>query len=395
MVALQEPMTVARTADEFAKLLAGRQKPMANGIILKGSVENPSRLNLAKKEKIQGITQLSSFEFCDEGILTKKAAGIGTGSLVKISTALEKSIEEVSSKNIYKCQIVKCGGECIPVDENMDPSLCSPAIVKMAKCKKEVQVEASDSEEEEMEVDDMDENDSNDKGVAKVLRDGKLYKCTCSADFITKKNYERHISAGANSCCPPKREMTVVEHLKRMMFSKFSEEAKDDLDTEENVRYFRTNLTQLEPITLPESIPLEELPSDDLFAMGFALAARQKSTRYNPKVKAFVLTCFNKGQENNQTKFNYPNIVSLIQNKFPVEHWLKVDQVKNIIKGQLQKLKAEGCNDLDPNQLDLDANNDLELIMEQQNVEEVNQVLQRPGNWLTSHPLKVHLFDFS
>ena len=394
MVALQEPGTVARDADEFANLLSGRQKPIANGIILKGSVENPARLNLAKKDKIQGITQLSSFEFCDEGILTKKAAGVGTGQLVKISPALEKSIEEVSSKNIYKCQIVQCGGICTPVDENMDPSLCSPAIVKMAKCKKEVQVEASDSEEEEMEVDDMDENDSNDKGVAKVLRDGKLYKCTCSADFITEKNYERHIRAGANSCCPPKREMTVVEHLKRMMFSKFSEEAKDDLGTEENVRYFRTNLTQLEPITLPESIPLEELPSDDLFAMGFALAARQKSTRYNPKVKAFVLTCFNKGQENNQTKLNYPNIVSLIQNKFPVEHWLKVDQVKNIIKEKLQKLKTEGCNDLDPDQLDLDANNDLELIMERQNVEEVNQVLQRPGNWLTSHPLKVHLFHF-
>ena len=91
---------------------------------------------------------------------------------------------------------------------------------------------------------------------------------------------------------------------------------------------------------------------------------------------------------------NYPNIVSLIQNKFSVEHWLKIDQVKNIIKEKLQKLKTEGCNDLDPDQLDLDANNDLESIMERQNVEEVNQVLQRPGNWLTSHPLKVHLFDF-
>ena len=152
MVALQEPGTVARTADEFAKLLAGRQKPMANGIILKGSVENPSRLNLAKKDKIQGITQLSAFEFSDEGILTKKAAGVGTGHLVKISPALEKSIEEVSSKNIYKCQIVQCGGECTPVDENMNPSLCSPAIVKMAKCKKEVQVEASDLPDQALQV---------------------------------------------------------------------------------------------------------------------------------------------------------------------------------------------------------------------------------------------------
>ena len=169
------------------------------------------RFNEGKEKKNQ-----PPFEFNDQGIITKKAAGIGEGVLVPISKELEKSIYDCSIQNVFDCQIVERGGQCHTFDNNLDPRLCSPENVKVAKIKKEVPVETSDTEQEEEVVD-----ESGDQGASKVLRVGRLYKCNCSKEFITKGNYERHVNAGSCLGCSGKREMTIVDHLKRNFFQSY------------------------------------------------------------------------------------------------------------------------------------------------------------------------------
>ena len=333
---------------------------------------------------MNGINQLTTFEFHDTGILVKKAAGIGEGLLVPISKELEKTIYDCSIQNVFDCQIVQTGGQCTTFDSNMDPRLCSPANVKVAKIKKEVPVETSDTEQEEEVVD-----ESGDQGASKVLRVGRLYKCNCSKEFITKGNYERHVNAGSCLGCSGKREMTIVDHLKRNFFAKFREEAVDDFALGENLRYFRTNLEKLEPIQLPNFTPTEDFDAEKWFCMGFALVPKERNAKFSSTVKAFVLDCFNKGQKNKDDKKNYAQIAKLIQDTFDVEDWLKESQVKGIIVGKLKKLKAAGCDNLDPAQMDLEAENHLAEMMAHQHIAQTHEILGKEGDWLTSHPLKV------
>ena len=329
-----------------------------------------------------GITQLTTFEFNDQGILTKKAAGIGEGVLVPISKKLEKSIYDCSIQNVFDCQIVERGGQCHTFDNDMDPKFCSPANVKVAKIKKEVSIETSDTEQEEEIVD-----ESGDK--AKGMRVGKLHKCNCSKEFITERNYERHVNEGSCLGCSGKREMTIVDHLKKNFFAKFREEAIDEFALGENMRYFRTNLERLDPIQLPDFTPTEDFDAENVFRMGFALAPKEKNVKITSDVRAFILKCFFKGQKNKDQKVNYVEIARLIQDKFEVEDWVKVAQIKGVIKGKLKELKTAGCDDLDPAQLDVDAENWLGDIMAIQHATQTHAILGKKGDWLTSHPLKV------
>ena len=333
---------------------------------------------------MNGINQLTTFEFHDTGILVKKAAGIGEGLLLPISKVLEKTIHDCSIQNVFDCQIVQNGGQCTTFDSNMDPRLCSPANVKVAKIKKEVPVETSDTEQEEEVVD-----ESGDQGALKVLRVGRLHKCNCSKEFITKRNYERHVNEGSCLGCSGKREMSIVDHLKRNFFAKFREEAIEDFALTENMRYFRTNLERLEPIQLPNFTPTEDFDEEKWFCMGFALAPKEKNAKISSVVKAFVLDCFNKGQKNKEDKLNYAQIAKLIQDTFDVEDWLKESQVKGQIVAKLKKLKAAGCDNLDPAQMDLEAENHLAEMMAHQHIAQTHEIIGKEGDWLTSHPLKV------
>ena len=96
--------------------------------------------------------------------------------------------------------------------------------------------------------------------------------------------YDKHVKEGSCLDHPGKREVTIIEHLKRSVFAKFGEHA-NDLANEKNVRYFRTNLDKLEPIELPESIPTENFSSEHLFNMGFALIGKKKNAPIIQKKK--------------------------------------------------------------------------------------------------------------
>ena len=55
----------------------------------------------------------------------------------------------------------------------------------------------------------------------------------------------------------------------------------------------------------------------------------------------------------------------------------------------MMKLKAEGCDNLDPAQLDVEAENDLARIMVGQHIVKSQKLLEKDENWLISHPLTV------
>ena len=119
------------------------------------------------------------------------------------------------------------------------------------------------------------------------------------------------------------------------------------------------------------------------------LAPKEKNTKITSDVRAFILECFNKGQKAKDQKVNYAEIAKLIQDKFEVEDWLKVTQIKGVITGKLKELKTAGCDGLDPAQLDVDAENWLGDIMAIQHATQTHAILGKEGDWLTSHPLKV------
>ena len=57
----------------------------------------------------------------------------------------------------------------------------------------------------------------------------------------------------------------------------------------------------------------------------------------------------------------------------------------------MKKLKAEGCDNLDPAQLDLEAESDLNLIMVNQHIAKAQKLLEKDENWQISHPLTVKI----
>ena len=133
-----------------------------------------------------------------------------------------------------------------------------------------------------------------------------------------------------------------------------------------------------------------DLDAGKIFDMGFALIPKKKNTAITEEVRAFVIECYYKGQGSKDKKIKFPEITKLIKEKFEVELWLKEDQVKGIIKNEMAKSKADGCKGLDVAQLDLHAEHELQEIMNRRNVAEAKQILERNGDWLTSHPMVVN-----
>ena len=354
-------------------------------LIARGGVINPGRLKL-KKKVFSRITFLSTFEFKDGGILTRKSANIGTGHFVSISTELEQVIKKVSIKNIYNCQILRRSGQSYPFEKDMDPSMCAPEKIKKSNFQLPPTVEnVIDNEDEE-------ENEPEDISEAKPGDKSSLFKCPndlCIADYIRFHNLTKHITEGV--CKAKLRSMSQMNHAKILWFKKFGIQTNSALSDEKS-RYFKTQLGEVLDIELPPDIEL--LPNYDGFrydtplTMGYAMKVNNKLPKITENLQAFVTNLFNQGQITNQ-KYTPTEMKREIHKKFPLKEWLTWSQVKGMIGTLKAKLLAKGSKDLDPDQLQQQAEDEITLEIAMKEVTEAKDVLNNTSNWLSSHPLEV------
>ena len=73
-----------------------------------------------------------------------------------------------------------------------------------------------------------------------------------------------------------------------------------------------------------------------------------------------------------------------------MKEWLTWSQVKVKIGTLKAKLLAEGCKDLDPDQIQQQAEDEINLEIAMKEVTKAKDVLNNTSNWLSSHPLEVH-----
>ena len=354
-------------------------------LIARGGVINPSRLKL-KKKVFSRITFLSTFEFQDGGILTRKSANIGTGHFVSISPELEQVIKAVSIKNIYNCQILRRTGQSYPFEKDMDPSMCAPEKIKKSNFQLPPTVEnVLDNEDE-------DENEPEDISEAKPGDKSSLFKCPndlCIADYIRFHNLTKHIREGI--CKGRLRSMSQANHVKILWFKKFGIQTNTKLSNETS-RYFKTQLNEVLEIVLPPGIEL--LPNNDDFrydaplTMGYAMKVNQKLPKITEELHNFIENLFNKGQITNQ-KYTPADMKKEIHKNFPLKEWLTWSQVKGKIGTLKAQLLAKGSKDLDPDQLQQQAEDEITLENAIKEVTKAKDVLNNTSNWLSSHPLEV------
>ena len=98
---------------------------------------------------------------------------------------------------------------------------------------------------------------------------------------------------------------------------------------------------------------------------------------------------FNKGQITNQ-KYTPTDMKEYIHKNFPLKEWLTWSQVKGKIGTLKAQLLAKGSKDLDPDQLQQQAEDEINLEIAMKEVTKAKDVLNNTSNWLSSHPLEVH-----
>ena len=336
------------------------------------------------KRLINRITFISCFQFQDGGILTHKSANIGQGHFVKISTETEAFIKEITEKNVFQCEILRRSGESYAFDKDLDPAKCAPENVKKSNFKIPGTVEMSNEVPENL-------DEPEDKAEAKS-DNSSLFQCPnelCSADYIRFVNYENHIRNGI--CKVRLRIMSQMNHVKILWFNKFGFQNRTKL-SDESSRYLKTHLDELLEIVLPPMIELvpncDGFSYDEPLKMGFAMKANQKLPKITEELKSFVKNLFNEGQSSNQ-KYTTAEMVTEIHKSFPMKEWLIFSQVKGMIGTLKAKILAKGSKDLDPAQLIKQAEDELALEFAIAEAEKAKTILNKPGNWLSSHPLEV------
>ena len=128
---------------------------------------------------------------------------------------------------------------------------------------------------------------------------------------------------------------------------------------------------------------------DDALVMGYAMKMNQKLPKKTDELKKFVENLFNEGQRTNQ-KYTTSEMQKEIHKNFPLEEWLTWSQVKSEIGANKARLLARGSKDLDPDQLQQEAEDEVDLETIVIEVEKAKKVLNNTNNWLSSHPLEVN-----
>ena len=294
-------------------------------------------------------------------------------------------------KNIYNCKILRRSGQSYDFEKDMDPSMCAPEKIKKSEFKLPGIVEHSETVLES-DNEDENENEPEDISEAKSGDVSAIYSCPndlCTADYIRFHNLTKHITEGV--CKAKLRSMSQMDHAKILWFKKFGIQTNSALSDEKS-RYFKTQLGEVLEIVLPPDIEL--LPNYDGFrydaplTMGYAMKVNNKLPKITENLQAFVANLFNQGQITNQ-KYTPTEMKKEIHKKFPLKEWLTWSQVKGMIGTLKAKLLAKGSKDLDPDQLQQQAEDEIALEIAMKEVTEAKDVLNNTSNWLSSHPLEV------
>ena len=131
---------------------------------------------------------------------------------------------------------------------------------------------------------------------------------------------------------------------------------------------------------------------DKPLEMGYAMKANQKLPKITEALEKFVKNLYSSGQKTNQ-KWTPDQIVKEIHKNFPLKEWLKWGQVKGMIGTMKAKVLAQGSKDLDPAQLQQEAEDEIALELAANEISKAEDVLNSTKQWLKSHPLEIKGLD--
>ena len=254
----------------------------------------------------------------------------------------------------------------------------------------------------------IDNNPRNDIDINSDLTDKKnrqekeetgVFFCTndlCEKRFIRFQNLENHIMHG--TCKVRKHQESVTSWFKREYFNHFSAQAQKTIGNDAKDAYFATHLKTLKPVTVPEGIQFLENSSFDItYEMGYG---QPKSTRgkssFTKEQKAFAKQIFMHGQTTKQ-KLD-PALASERMRKavdsegnhlFKPKECLTASQLKGLFSRWMAEAKAQGSKDLDPEQIEHEASDDIESEVNLQTIQTIQSGVNSDEVWMKSHPLEV------
>ena len=382
----------ATTAKEFSLALVGLN-PVANTLVLCGKIMNKPAKSKERKQ-IPGVTKYKDFLFCTNGIIARSFSGIGpNGKKIKL--------ERTSKFNVtYECDFVLPGSsghrivsyakstqmDCIP-QKHTNRDYHASGTVTLVKGTFGDFDDSSDS--------------------TGTLVENSMFLCPnqqCNARFRTNRWYQHHLQGG--KCYVQLRSESIEGHLKRMWFSKFSnnlDSLSAILPNQDN-RYLATFFSAIHAPKIPVGLVRKPTEIEESPVEGFALYVRPKVVRFSETQLSFVRTIFNQGQEDGkkatpaQTVWQMKTYRRNGKLLFKPKERLDEDQVKALfgrffaeVKSQKQGKPAEN-KPIDGEEIisaeeadEFDSYEDLEAV------NSILKDLDAPESLGIRHPIKVSL----
>ena len=333
------------------------------------------------------------FQLMENGFLLWRHADIGEGRLVQLDKKKLKEMAKKVKKLEYDCSIVMTDGTLVKVDQNLEPTLCLPQ-----KC-----VPHNYKEHEMVPTENPFGQDTKEKEVQPSGALG-IFHCPhelCEKSYLTYGGLEKHIATG--NCKIRFRQESVSSWFKRNYFNHFNGQAKDIVGNVES-RYFQTNLTTLEPVTISELVrPMENSSIKCMNEMGSALTKSARGQKnFSSKQKDYLRQIFTDGKQS-KSKLNHDIASEKMKRArkedgsllFTPKEWLTPEQIKGLFSRWFAELKSAEQPGLSAEEIEDEARDEITLQMQEDEIKRIQMEINKDGDWLKSHPLEVSCIFFA
>jgi hypothetical protein len=388
---------------------------VANVKVFLGGIKRPKAVMKSKKKQISDITKWNDFLFTPKGVTVKRQSGIGSGIHVPLVA--------MAIKCEYQCTILTetvdapTGGHDVPQGLQYDIRRIRQLHKSSMQDVPQVGNVDVDDPTETVEMLDIGGTVSAKKG---------LFQCSvpqCSARYLSQRGLDKHEITGM--CHFRKHQQTTQGEAQSIFFSKWQIPKGLEPAARANARYFKTHLTTLEDVELPDDLPMKEpdVVQDAEYLTtkkGYALPIRKAPFVYKDKHRIYMKRYFDEGNLSQGSNVKPDVAAQRLKDEKHADGSLVFDFTEHLephqcqylfayFKAKLKKSEETGALrrrtlvdlDLDPAEI-MDARMDIEASQMRQEEEEVIQkanALVGEANDSNEHPITVTiiviLFEYS
>ena len=321
----------------FAKAIEAASG-VANVIVMLGKFEFRTDIYF---NKIQKITDLSTFIFLENGIKAFKQGRYGEG--------LDMKMNKIAFPAHYNYEFI------------------GPEMPRRNEKKNLIFRKPGETEIVEGRIDDVDDDIDDEDFLQDPIMQGTIYKCpqeNCDAEYQNLDNLQNHLS---NNKCFQKRKLrteSIYTHFQRKYIETFGMNSSEKLTDSEKRYKFMSWDTALESISLLPTLKQDDSETSTAFSKGFGVRSICTKNVIHDDVRAFVKEIFDQGETTNK-HMQYPNIVQAIEDakdayenpRFFPHKWLDVQQVSYLVS-RFMKEKGKRTTTLsnEPTQEDISVN---------------------------------------